>query len=46
MKKLLIAAVLVAFAAVVTAPDVSAHGGRTDKSGCHNDNKNGGRHCH
>jgi len=25
---------------------VSAHGGRTDKSGCHNDRKNGGYHCH
>jgi hypothetical protein len=23
-----------------------AHGGRTDASGCHKDNKNGGRHCH
>jgi hypothetical protein len=22
------------------------HSGRTDKSGCHNDHKNGGRHCH
>lgn len=25
---------------------VSAHGGRTDKHGCHNDRKNGGYHCH
>lgn len=25
---------------------VSAHGGRTDKYGCHNDRKNGGYHCH
>lgn len=23
-----------------------AHSGRTDASGCHNDNKNGGYHCH
>ncbi len=23
-----------------------AHGGGTDSSGCHNDNTNGGRHCH
>lgn len=23
-----------------------AHGGRTDKYGCHNDRKNGGYHCH
>lgn len=22
------------------------HGGRTDKSGCHRDRKNGTRHCH
>jgi hypothetical protein len=25
---------------------VSAHGGRTDKYGCHNYIKNGGYHCH
>lgn len=25
---------------------VFAHGGRKDKSGCHNDRKNGGYHCH
>lgn len=25
---------------------VFAHGGRTDKFGCHNDRKNGGYHCH
>lgn len=25
---------------------VSAHGGRADKFGCHNDRKNGGYHCH
>lgn len=24
----------------------SAHSGRTDSSGCHNDRKNGGYHCH
>lgn len=23
-----------------------AHSGKTDSTGCHNDNKNGGRHCH
>ena len=23
-----------------------AHSGRTDSSGCHNDRKNGGYHCH
>lgn len=46
MNHLIIAAVLAVFGAAVTAPDVSAHSGRTDKNGCHNDNKNGGRHCH
>lgn len=25
---------------------VPAHAGRTDSSGCHNDRKNGGYHCH
>ena len=25
---------------------VQAHGGRTAADGCHNDRKNGGRHCH
>ena len=25
---------------------VFAHGGRTDKNGCHSDRKNGGYHCH
>ncbi|NRD88690.1 YHYH domain-containing protein [Sphingopyxis sp. BSNA05] len=25
---------------------VNAHGGRTAADGCHNDRKNGGRHCH
>lgn len=25
---------------------LSAHGGRTAADGCHNDRKNGGRHCH
>lgn len=24
----------------------SAHGGGTDKNGCHHDRKNGGYHCH
>jgi hypothetical protein len=27
-------------------PDARAHGGRTAADGCHNDRKNGGRHCH
>lgn len=46
MKKLIVATVLAIFGAAITAPDVSAHSGRTDKNGCHNDNKNGSRHCH
>lgn len=29
----------------VSAP-VEAHGGRLAADGCHNDRKNGGRHCH
>lgn len=32
--------------ALTTATTAIAHGGRTDASGCHNDNINGGRHCH
>ena len=30
---------------VLDAPSF-AHGGRTAVDGCHNDRKNGGRHCH
>lgn len=40
MKK--IAALL--FALVTTF--AFAHSGGTDKNGCHNDHKNGGKHCH
>ena len=29
-----------------SAPIVDSHSGRTNKSGCHNDRKNGGYHCH
>lgn len=29
-----------------SAAAVHAHGGGTDKNGCHNDRKNGGYHCH
>jgi hypothetical protein len=28
------------------SPETSTHSGRTDKSGCHHDRKNGGYHCH
>lgn len=29
-----------------TSVSAIAHGGRTDKQGCHNDKKAGTRHCH
>lgn len=31
---------------ITPANQLYAHGGRTDGTGCHNDRKNGGRHCH
>ena len=43
MKNLLIALIVTALAAPMMA---SAHGGRTDKDGCHRDVKAGTRHCH
>lgn len=46
MKRIIIAAVLVVFSASLTAPGVWAHGGGTDKNGCHMDRKAGTRHCH
>ena len=30
----------------ISAFPLSAHPGRTAADGCHNDRKNGGRHCH
>ncbi|MFT0547838.1 YHYH domain-containing protein [Allopusillimonas ginsengisoli] len=45
MKQFIIAAIIVIFGASAVAP-VWAHGGGTDKNGCHRDHKNGGRHCH
>jgi hypothetical protein len=40
--------ITLALVAVLVATSVSAfaHGGRTDKQGCHNDKKAGTRHCH
>ena len=38
--------IVLAIAFVNGSAAVMAHGGRTDASGCHNDRKNGGRHCH
>ncbi len=40
-----LAAVLLAQPVPMLEP-VLAHGGRTAADGCHNDRKNGGRHCH
>jgi len=46
MKKLMLIAVApLALALLYTAP-VIAHPGRTAGDGCHNDRRNGGRHCH
>ena len=39
-------ALVVALLSFTSVSVVQAHGGGTDSYGCHNDNKNGGRHCH
>jgi hypothetical protein len=36
----------VAIISPLTENSVNAHGGRTNASGCHNDRKSGGYHCH
>lgn len=41
MRKFLLSLVI-----MIVAVPVFAHGGRTASDGCHNDRKNGGRHCH
>jgi hypothetical protein len=41
MKKIAIACLF-----AVMSLSAFAHGGRTDKNGCHHDRKNGGYHCH
>jgi hypothetical protein len=38
--------VMLALLMIVPAQPLLAHGGRTAADGCHNDRKNGGRHCH
>jgi hypothetical protein len=39
--------VFVAMALLAASASVAmSHGGGLDRNGCHNDNKNGGRHCH
>ena len=44
MRKLLLVAMLIA--GLVISPLAYAHGGRTDKKGCHRDKSTGTRHCH
>lgn len=39
-------AMLIGVVVLLAASAVSAHPGRTAADGCHNDRKNGGRHCH
>jgi hypothetical protein len=36
---------LIAWLAAIAAR-ANAHSGGTDRNGCHNDRKRGGRHCH
>lgn len=45
---LILHALVLAFlvAAIAAPAPASAHPGRTAADGCHNDRKNGGRHCH
>ena len=38
--------IAVLFVLSVLATSLYAHGGRTDKNGCHNESKTGTRHCH
>ena len=38
--------IVVLAVSVIYAPQAAAHGGRTAADACHNDRKNGGRHCH
>ncbi|WFL79052.1 excalibur calcium-binding domain-containing protein [Altererythrobacter arenosus] len=40
------ASLLFALFALFSSSPASAHGGGLAADGCHNDNKNGGRHCH
>ena len=47
IEKSLIALILgMAIISPLTENPVNAHGGRTNASGCHNDRKRGGYHCH
>ena len=40
------AVILIGLVMFLASSAVSAHPGRTAADGCHNDRKNGGRHCH
>jgi len=39
-------AILIALLLVVSSVSALAHGGRTDKNGCHHNRKTGDYHCH
>lgn len=38
--------IVAALLLITLSPAAIAHGGRLNAEGCHNDNKNGGYHCH
>ncbi|WP_415179368.1 excalibur calcium-binding domain-containing protein [Parasphingorhabdus sp.] len=38
--------ILILTISIIPVYQAAAHGGRTAADGCHNDRKNGGRHCH
>ena len=45
-KSLIVLMLGMAILSPLTENSVNAHGGRTNASGCHNDRKRGGYHCH
>jgi len=46
MKRVLSLILAVSFLVAVAAPFAMAHGGRTNKDGCHTNRKTGEYHCH
>ncbi len=46
MKQLLLFLLSIIALNLSVVPITHAHSGRTDSTGCHNDNKNNERHCH
>ncbi|CDZ26995.1 Hypothetical protein NGAL_HAMBI1146_20360 [Neorhizobium galegae bv. officinalis] len=44
--KLAITSLILVIALGLSSSLATAHSGGTDSNGCHQDNKNGGRHCH